>query len=168
MRGVIMDCLRCIDFIYSRPELKRDKIFVKGGSMGAYLALVTASLDKRVTICSLQSPVLCDIRNLPGEVEFPIKNMDRYIKTQPGLTWEKVLDNLDYFDGKNFAPNVTCSLIMSIGLVDPFAPPPGEFVTYNNLTCKKRIVIFKDLGHDASPLYVKLEENWFHDEFALF
>jgi len=168
MRGVIMDCQRCIDFIYSRPELKHDKIFVKGGSMGAYLALVTASLDKRVTLCSLQSPVLCDIRNLRGEVEFPIKNIDQYIKTQPGLTWEKVLANLDYFDGKNFAPNVTCGLIMSIGLVDPFAPPPGEFVTYNNLVCKKRIVIFKDLGHDASPLYLKLEQSWFHDEFALF
>ncbi|HEY2583157.1 MAG TPA: acetylxylan esterase, partial [Mucilaginibacter sp.] len=47
MRGVIMDCIRSIDFIYSRPELRHDNILVSGGSMGGFLTIATAGLDKR-------------------------------------------------------------------------------------------------------------------------
>jgi cephalosporin-C deacetylase len=168
MRGVVMDCLRAMDFIWSRPDFDHNRIFVKGGSMGAYLALATASLDKRVNLCSAQSPILCDIRNLQDEVEFPWRSINTYLKTQPGLTMERILDNLDYFDGKNFAPNVTCNTIMSIGLVDNYAPPNNEYAVYNSLNVNKHIMIFKDLAHDASPLYVKFEDAWMHDEFALY
>lgn len=168
MRGVIMDCIRCVDFICSRPELNHDQIFVKGGSMGAYLALATASLDNRISLCSAQSPILCDVRNLRGRVEFPIKNINRYLETQPGLSWNKILGNLDYFDGKFFAQNIHCKVIMSIGLVDNYAPPSNEYATFNNIDAPKRILVFKDLGHDVSPLYLKLESAWMHDEFALF
>jgi len=168
MRGVIMDCIRCIDFICSRPELDHNKIFVKGGSMGAYLALITASLDKRVTLCSAQSPILGDIRSLPGKVEFPMKNIERYLQTQPGLGMEKIMDNLDYFDVKNFVPQITCNTIMSIGLVDNYAPPDNEYVIYNGLQAKKHIMVFKDMGHDASPVYIRFESEWMRDEFALF
>ena len=168
MRGVIMDCIRCVDFICSRPELNHNQIFVKGGSMGAYLALATASLDNRISLCSAQSPILCDVRNLKGRVEFPIKNINRYLDTQPGLSWNKILDNLDYFDGKTFAQNIRCKVIMSIGLVDNYAPPSNEYITFNNISAPKRILVFKDLGHDVSPLYLKLESAWMHDEFALF
>ncbi|MGZ3755372.1 MAG: acetylxylan esterase [Mucilaginibacter sp.] len=168
MRGVIMDCIRCVDFICSRPELNHEQIFVKGGSMGAYLALATASLDNRISLCSAQSPILCDVRNLQGRVEFPIKNINRYLETQPGLSWNKILDNLDYFDGKTFAQNIHCKVIMSIGLVDNYAPPSNEYAAFNNINAPKRILVFKDLGHDVSPLYLKLESAWMHDEFALF
>src|SRR5438309_9219452 len=108
MRGVIMDCVRAMDFIYSRPEFDHDHIFVKGGSMGGFLALATASLDHRVNLCSAQSPIFADIRNLVKRVDFPINYINMYLKIQPGLTLNKVLDNLDYFDAKNFAPNIKC------------------------------------------------------------
>ncbi|HVV54441.1 MAG TPA: acetylxylan esterase, partial [Mucilaginibacter sp.] len=103
MRGVIMDCVRAVDFIYSQPDLKHDQIMVSGGSMGGYLALATAALDKRVTLCSAQNPIFCDVHNLPGRVDWPIDDIEKYVRTVPGLTMDKVLDNLDYFDGKNFA-----------------------------------------------------------------
>jgi cephalosporin-C deacetylase-like acetyl esterase len=112
--------------------------------------------------------MLCDIRNLQGKVEFPWRSINTYLKTQPGLTMDRILDNLDYFDGKNFAPNVTCNTIMSIGLVDNYAPPNNEYAVYNSLNVNKHIMIFKDLAHDASLLYVKFEDAWMHDEFGLY
>jgi cephalosporin-C deacetylase len=168
MRGVIMDCLRGIDFIYSRPELKHDNILVSGGSMGGYLALATASLDKRVNLCSAQNPILCDVYNLNGEVTWPINDIKKYIRTQPGLTYDKVVNNLNYFDGKNFAMDIKCSTIMGIGLLDPYAPPANEYATFNLIPGKKRMMVFKDLGHEISKEYKELEGRWMRDAFALF
>lgn len=168
MRGVIMDCVRCIDFIYSQPNLRHDNILASGGSMGGYLAIAVAGLDKRVNLCSAQNPILCDIRGMVGEVDWPITSLQKYVATQPGLTMEKVLNNLDYFDGKNFASNVTCPSIMGIGLLDPFAPPNNEFATYNVMQGRKRIMIFKDLAHEISSKYKDLEGRWMRDAFALF
>jgi len=168
MRGVIMDCLRAVDFIFSRPELKHDNILVSGGSMGGYLAIATASLDKRVNLCSAQNPILCDVNNLDGEVTWPINDIKKYIRTQPGLTFDKVVGNLNYYDGKNFASNVTCSTIMGIGLLDPYAPPYNEYATYNVIPGKKRIMVFKDLGHEIAQTYKDLEGRWMRDAFALF
>jgi cephalosporin-C deacetylase len=168
MRGVIMDCLRCVDFICTRPELKHDNILVSGGSMGGFLSIATASLDKRVNLCSAQNPILCDVRNLVGEVNWPMSSIIKYIATQPGLTLNKVLSNMDYFDAKNFASGITCPTLMGIGSLDPFAPPNNEFAAYNNIKAKKQILVFKDLGHEINVKYKNLEGRWMRDTFALF
>ncbi|MES2266411.1 MAG: acetylxylan esterase [Bacteroidota bacterium] len=168
MRGVIMDCIRAVDFVYSQPYLKHDNILVSGGSMGGYLALATASLDKRVNLCSAQNPILCDVNNLDGEVTWPINDIKKYVKTQPGLTFNKVLSNLNYYDGKNFAAGVKTNMIMGIGLLDPYAPPANEYATYNIIPGKKRLMVFKDLGHEISQSYKDLEGRWMRDAFALF
>jgi cephalosporin-C deacetylase len=168
MRGVVMDCVRCIDFIYSQPNLRHDNILASGGSMGGYLAIALAGVDSRVNLSSAQNPILCDIRGLVGEVDWPISSLKKYIATQPGLTMDKVLKTLDYFDGRNFAVNVKCPFLMGIGLLDPFAPPNNEFATYNLVPGKKRIMVFKDLTHEISPKYKELEGRWMRDAFALF
>jgi len=168
MRGVIMDCVRCIDFIYSRPNLIHDNILVSGGSMGGYLALAIAGVDKRVNLCSAQNPILCDIRGMVGEVDWPITSFRKYVATQPGFTMDKLLNNLDYYDGKNFAPSITCPTLMGIGLLDPFAPPANEYATYNLLAGKKRILVYKNLAHEITEKYKELEGRWMRDTFALF
>lgn len=168
MRGVIMDCVRCIDFIYSRPNLIHDDILVSGGSMGGYLALAVAGVDKRVNLCSAQNPILCDIRGLVGEVDWPISAFKKYVATQPGLTMDKVLNNLDYYDARNFAQNIKCPTLMGIGLLDPFAPPNNEYAAFNVLGGKKRMMAFKDLAHEITEKYKDLEGRWMRDTFALF
>jgi cephalosporin-C deacetylase len=168
MRGVIMDCIRCVDFIYAQPNLQHDNILASGGSMGGYLAIALAGLDNRVNLCSSQNPILCDIRNLVGEVEWPMSSITKFVATQPGLTMDKVLSNLDYYDGKNFAVNINCPSLMGIGLLDPFAPPNNEYATYNNIKSRKRIMVFKNLGHEISIKYKDLEGRWMRDTFALF
>jgi len=168
MRGVIMDCVRCIDFIYAQPNLVHDNILASGGSMGGYLALALAGVDKRVNLCSAQNPIMCDIRGLNGEVQWPMTALKKYVATQPGLTLEKVFDNLDYYDGKNFASEISCPTLIGIGLLDPFAPPNSEYATYNVIPGHKRIMVFKDLAHEISQKYKDLEGRWMRDTFALF
>lgn len=168
MRGVIMDCVRTVDFIFSRPELRHDNIMVSGGSMGGFLAIATASLDKRVALCSAQNPIMTDIHNLVGAVGWPFYDLNRYVKNTPGLTLEKVLSNLDYFDTKNFATNLSCPTLIGIGLLDYLIPPANEYAAYNNITGKKHIIVFKDLGHEVTQKYKNYEGRWMRDTFGLF
>lgn len=170
LKGVIMDCLRYIDFIFTRPELSHDRISVTGGSMGGYLSITTAALDKRVTLCAPQNPFMSDIYNMDrGAVSWPVPYMKQYVKTRPGLTFPQVMDNLQYYDTKNFATLVTCPFLMGIGLLDPYVPPNNSYAVFNNVSSdKKKIIVFKDLGHEVGNKYNLYEERWLRDQFALF
>jgi cephalosporin-C deacetylase len=169
MRGIIMDCIRAVDFIYSRPELSHDRLAVTGGSMGGYLSITTAALDKRITICAPQNPFFSDVYNMDnGAVEWPINYMKKYVTIRPGLTFDKVLENLQYFDTKNFASTITCPVVMGIGLLDPFVPPNNSYTVFNNIKSKKKIFVFKDLGHEVGDKYYRYETLFTRDAFGLF
>jgi cephalosporin-C deacetylase len=168
MRGAIMDCVRAVDFICSRPELDHNKIMVSGGSMGGFLSIATSSIDKRVTLCSAQNPIMSDVHNLDKEVNWPLDDIRKYIKIRPGLTYDKVISNLEYYDSKNFATNLTCPTLIGIGLLDPLVPPNNAYAVYNSIRVKKHIIIFRDLGHEVGIPYKSYEGRWMRDTFGLF
>ena len=168
MRGAIMDCIRAVDFIYSRPELRHDCIMASGGSMGGFLSIATSALDKRIALCSAQNPIMSDVSNLPGEVNWPINDIGKYVKSRPGLTMDKVMQNLSYYDTKNFASLLTCPTLIGIGMLDPIVPPNNAYIDYNNMTTKKHIIIFRDLGHEVGIPYKAYEGRWMRDTFGLF
>lgn len=168
MRGAIMDCVRMVDFIFSREELDHDNIMVSGGSMGGFLSMATAALDHRIKLCSAQNPILCDVKALPGKVEWPLRDLNRYARINRGLTLDKLLDNLSYFDTKNFATRIQCPTLVGIGLLDHLAPPDNEYTAFNNLPVKKHMIIFRDLGHEVALYYKEYEGRWMRDTFALF
>ncbi|MDP9077483.1 MAG: acetylxylan esterase [Bacteroidota bacterium] len=169
MRGIIMDCIRAVDFIFTRSELSKDRVAVTGGSMGGYLSITTAALDKRITLCGPQNPFFSDIYNMDnGAVEWPLNHMREYARIRPGLTFPKALDNLQYFDTKNFAGSINCPVIMGIGLLDPFVPPNNSYAVYNNIRSKKKLFVFKDLGHEVGDKYYRYETLYTRDAFGLF
>jgi len=168
LRGAIMDCIRTIDFIYSRPELDPKRIEVSGGSLGGFLAAAVAGLDNRVQLVSSQNPILSDIRNLPNQEDWPMYDLHKYAG-EKGIKFDKVLDNLDYFDIKNFAQNIQTPILLGIGLLDHLAPPNNEYAFYNLIPGKyRRIMVFKDLGHEVPTAYIMKDGHMMRDKFALF
>lgn len=169
LRGVIMDCVRYVDFACSRPEIDKNRIAVSGGSMGGYMSISTAAIDHRVALCAPQNPFMSDVYNMDnGATVWPLQHMKLYVAIRPGLTFDKVMDNLQYFDTKNFATMIKCPVLMGIGLLDPYVPPGNAFSVFNNITSKKKIIVFKDLGHEVGEKYSLYEERWMRDQFALF
>ena len=168
LRGALMDCVRAVDFIYSRPELRHDNIIAAGGSLGGFLAVAASGIDKRINFCSAANPILCDVRNLVNEVNWPFIDIRKYVYTRPGLTMGKVLDNMDYFDGKNFATNLQIPTLVGLGLVDNIAPPNNVYALYNNIPSQKHMIVFKDLGHEIGNKFKVYEGRWMRDTFALF
>lgn len=168
MRGVIMDCVRAVDFIYSRPELRHNQIMATGGSMGGYLAIALAGLDSRITICSAQNPILSDVHNLVGTADWPINDIKKYVAGKPDVTFDQVLRNMEYYDTKNFATDVKCPTLLGLGLLDPYVPPGNGYAVYNSLNTDKKVMVYKDLGHEVSQKYKDYEGNWMRDTFGLF
>jgi len=112
----------------------------------------------------LQPPRLISV--LPYAL--PIDDISRYVKTRPGLTMDKVLQNLSYFDTKNFASELKCPTLIGMGLLDPIIPPNNVYIDYNNVNSKKHLIIFRDLGHEVGKPYKNYEGRWMRDTFGLF
>jgi cephalosporin-C deacetylase-like acetyl esterase len=168
-RGAIMDCIRGIDFIYSRPELDANNLIVTSGSQGAFLAIATASLDHRVKLCSAQNPIFCDFRTLFSKAEWPAKSMKRYCLAVMHGNMAKLMDNLDYYDCKNFAVNVQCDFLMGMGLLDHLAPPDNVYEVYNLIASKnKKLFVYPTLTHEVGKNYQPFEYNWVKDRFGLY
>ena len=166
-RGAIMDCVRLLDFIETRPEIDTSSVFVTGGSMGAYLGLALASIDKRVTMCAANNPTFSDWHTMVGSGEFPMYDIEKYAK-QRAMKMETVLHTLDYFDLKNFTPNIKCKTIFAMGLLDKFAPPQTEIVAYNKIDSNKLLFIYPNLGHEVDPSLGNITGKWVYENFRIY
>ncbi|WCT11637.1 acetylxylan esterase [Mucilaginibacter jinjuensis] len=168
-RGAIMDCIRAMDFISTRPELDSTNVIISGGSMGGYLAIAAASLDKRIKLCSANNPVFSDYRALVGSKDWPMSDFVKYIKARH-VPLDKLLNVLDYYDLKNFAPNLKCPSLIGISLMDNLAPPYNQYVMLNsiNKNTKYKLFVYPELGHEVPPSLFAYLSNWMMDQFAIF
>ncbi|WP_345953706.1 acetylxylan esterase [Mucilaginibacter sp. PAMB04168] len=167
-RGAIMDCIRAMDFVCSRPELDSNNVIISGGSMGGYLAIAAASLDSRIKLCSANNPVFCDYRALAGNKDWPMSDFVKYSKAHR-LPMEKIFATLDYFDLKNFSYNLKCQSLIGISLLDNLAPPANEYAMLNNIESKKyKLFVYPELAHEVPPSLFTYLSNWMMDQFGIF
>jgi len=175
-RGVYMDCIRGLDFLWSHANLGIDttKIFVEGGSQGGSLALITAALDKRVKVLTMQVPLYADIHDnmsisasYKSQV-FPFKVFRKYNTMHPGFTWEKFFRTFDYFDPQNFAPMVKCPVLMGIGLLDQFCPPRCSMALFNHISSSnKEYVCVPNSTHEVNYNYFMFQNLWLREKFRI-
>jgi cephalosporin-C deacetylase len=175
-RGVYMDCLRGLDFLYAHSNLGIDtsKIFVEGGSQGGSLALVTAALDKRVKLLTMQVPLYADIHDnfaISASYEqqvFPFKVFRKYQSQHAGFSWEKFYSTFDYYDPQNFAPMVKCPVLMGIGLLDQFCPPRCSMALYNHIgSTNKEFVCVPNSTHEVNFNYFMFQNLWLREKFRI-
>ena len=175
-RGVYMDCLRGVDFLYSHSNLGIDtsKIFVEGGSQGGSLALVTAAFDKRVKLLTMQVPLYADIHDGYSISEsyehqvFPFKVFRKYQKQHAGFSWEKFYATFDYYDPQNFASMVKCPVLMGIGLLDQFCPPRCSMALYNHISStNKEFVCVANSTHEVDFNYFMFQNLWLREKFRI-
>jgi cephalosporin-C deacetylase-like acetyl esterase len=155
-RGAYMDCVRAIDFLFSRPEVNQEMIVVEGGSQGGALSFATAALDNRVKFCFPDVPFLSDFPNYFNLAEWPSNEFKAYQKNT-GRSWNDIYQVLNYFDIKNFATKITCPVYMSVGLFDDVCPPHINFATYNNLFSvkEKSYTLYPNSAHSLPIFHYK-------------
>lgn len=176
-RGMYMDCVRAIDFIYSHEEMGFDlsRVLVFGGSQGATLSLVTAALTgNRINSLIVDNPIFCDFHESykllsnPLYDNFPIKHVVDYVKDNPPVTIEQLLDNLSYFEVQNFMPMINCSVLYAVSLLDPLAPAATVIAAFNKLNPatveKSEMYVAPHLGHEITMEHRHYQMIWMSEK----
>ncbi len=164
--GVFMDCIRGLDFLFSRPEIDHSRVGVEGESQGGGLSFATAALDQRVLFSAPDIPWLGDWLGYWQLAPWPRENYQKLIRQNPGLTVSAINRLLSYFDTMNLAEKITCPVFLSLGLQDDVCPPHTIFATYNRVGTSKEYQVDPDAGHGLGSDYRNAKIAWMARQFG--
>lgn len=150
-RAVLMDAVRAIDFVSSRPEIDPNAIAVEGWSQGGGLALMLTALDKRVKACWADAPFLTYWRNHFALNAIHQTQLKQYLLLQNTPNAQlKVYRTLRYYDALHFVPRIQVPVLMSIGLQDRTCFPLAALLAFKKIPyTAKKIVIYPYAEHQA-------------------
>ena len=148
-RGVYMDCYRAVDVLRGLDGVDAGRIGVTGGSQGGALTLLTAALRPEVRAAAADVPFLCAIRDAVDlTMSYPFAEIGDLLRLRPELA-DAVWTTIPYFDIINFAPRITCPVLVSLGLKDDVCPPQTGYALYNALTCPKELKVYPNAAHEG-------------------
>ena len=179
--NVYLRAARGVDYLASLPFVDAERIVTVGGSQGGRLSIVVPALEPRVaaTVPSIAHggnvPYLEWFQRMNGNVfkegrpnywgyypdETLRKRDGRDLVGAPPVAEGEMMRSEAYFDIMNFAPEVKCPVLMSMGLVDYISFAPGVYATY--LRCAspdKTIVPVAGHGHDWFSAFDRMAYRW--------
>jgi cephalosporin-C deacetylase len=161
-RGFYVDAWRGIDFLLSRPEVDPTRIGVTGTSQGGGLTICTAAMRPEVRAAAAGAPYLCGLMDaIELTHTYPYQEINDYLRLHPDRR-SMVEETLAYFDGINFADQITCPIIVNIGLQDNVCPPETGYALFNRIAATdKRLYTYDGHGHDAG----RYQHNAIVDQF---
>ncbi|HHZ92845.1 TPA: hypothetical protein EYN98_33060 [Candidatus Poribacteria bacterium] len=153
-RGFYIDAVRVIDFLLFRDEVDSKRIGVMGSSQGGGLTIVVSALRPEVKAAVAGAPYLCGFMDaIKLTHTYPYQEIRDYLRLYPERE-EAVCNTLSYFDGINFAPRITCPIMIYIGLQDNVCPPETGFAVFDAIvTQDKQIHPYDGHGHDAGAVH---------------
>jgi len=167
-RGAYMDCVRGIDFLFSRPEVDTTRVAVEGASQGGALTFATAALNNtRIKACAPQVPFLSDFKDYFQVATWPANEFVNYVEVEKKQTWDQVYNTLSYIDIKNLAPWIKAPMLMGAGLVDNVCPPHINFAAYNQVTSEKSYIVYPLSGHSLPQDFYLKKMEWIRAQFGL-
>ena len=167
-RGAYMDCVRAVDFLFSRSEVDTSRVAVEGGSQGGALSFATAALDnERIDLCVPHVPFLSDFRDYFKVAGWPGGEFRQYFEDHPEIPEDEIYKNLSYIDIKNLAPWIKAPVLMSIGLMDETCPPHINFAAYNQLNVPKEYIVYPYAGHGLPGEYYNTMMDYIKGQFKI-
>ena len=159
-RRIFLDTAQLARVVMGFPEVDGQRLGVFGGSQGGALAIACAALVPQIKRCASVFPFLSDYRrvwemDLARDAYEELRTFFRYFDPLHERE-EEIFRRLGYIDVKNLAPRVRAETLMGLSLMDPICPPSTQFAVFNNLSAKKKAVIYPDFSHEDLP--------GFHDE----
>lgn len=179
-RGIYMDCLRFVDFLFANDNMGFDlnRVAVFGGSQGGSFALVTAALlSKKIKTCVADNPTFCDyhvnifMEPQIREASFVLEYLGKYLRANANfITKEEMLQTLSYFEIQNFMPKIKCPVLFGVGLLDPLAPAVTTIGAFNKMSRDvikaSEIYIFPELAHEVPDRHNTFKSTWFFEKLT--
>jgi len=168
--AVYLHCVQAINYLLSRPDADPTSVVAVGGSQGGRLSIVIAALDPRVKAIV---PAITHAGNLPYTAW--AEDVNKYHPDDDGMgsvlpPFAATPENrcLPYYDVLNFAPDVTCPVLMNAGLIDPVSPPSCVFAIFQRLgSVDKTLLPLPGLGHDWSAEFDRRAWRWLDQHLNL-
>ncbi|MEG0321948.1 MAG: acetylxylan esterase, partial [Oscillospiraceae bacterium] len=63
---------------------------------------------------------------------------------------------------KEFAPRLTCPLLLGTALMDRIAPPEGQQAVYDSATCPKQHLVYPKYEHERINFFEDKLPKFFH------
>jgi cephalosporin-C deacetylase-like acetyl esterase len=165
-RAVFAACSRAVDILAARPETDPARIFVTGGSQGGGLTFITAALNPKVGMAVSGSPGLFGLewklRHLPAFWP-PIDPLDD--KLQPVKDPQVIEARVAvarYMDAANFAPRITCPVLILSGMSDSVTCQAAAYAAWSRLANARVRAILADpwAGHNGPRGGQGLGSTW--------
>jgi cephalosporin-C deacetylase len=162
-RAAYMDCLRGIDFLFTRPEINTDKIGLQGSSQGGAFSLAVAALDQRIACAAVDVPFLGNIPDFTklATVGAGTKFGQMIDGSERGRNIQKTLS---YIDVAFMAQRIKCPVLVCVGLQDRVCPPLTGITVFNHLNEKdsslKRLVMDPVADHEVTGLMWQENHAW--------
>jgi len=149
-RGFYVDAWRGIDFLLSRPEVDPTRLGVTGSSQGGGLTITTAAMRSEIRAAAAGAPYLCGYMDAIALTHtYPYEEINDFLRVHPESR-RAVEETVAYFDGINFADQITCPIIVNIGLQDNVCPPETGYALFNRIRATdKQLYTYDGHGHDA-------------------
>ena len=151
-RDIFLDTVELARIALSMDFTDPARVWAHGGSQGGALTLACAALEPRISKIAPMYPFLSDYKRV-WEMDLDLdayRELKYYFrKFDPAHEREdEVFTRLGYIDVHHLAPRIKAETLMFTGLLDNICPPSTQFAVYNNLTCKKRHIIYPDYSHE--------------------
>ena len=159
--GVYLNALQAARALKQLPGANPAKMSVLGGSQGGRLTFVVAALEPAIKAAI---PAITHYAYLPW-LHWTERLNEKKQSGDAGFTSDtpeaRATHRADsYLDVLNFAPRVSCSVLMNCGLLDPISAPTGVFAAYRLLPGQKEIIPLPNAGHDWSPVFDRYAWHW--------
>jgi len=150
-RGFYVDVVRAVDVVKTRPEVDARRVGICGFSQGGALAIIVPALRRGdITAAVSGVPYLTDFLGAAELTRtYPYHEITDYLRLYPERR-PAVKETLAYFDCLNFASQVTCPIIVSLGKQDNIVPPETCRAAYDALaSAHKALYCYEHCGHDG-------------------
>jgi cephalosporin-C deacetylase len=141
-----LSAYRAADYLTQRSDWDGHNLVVAGTSQGGLQTIMMAGLHPKVTAAMANVPAGCDQSGILGGNACGWPALAMWLK---GEEQKRVLDVSRYFDCMNFAPNIRCPLLVSVGMIDETCPASGIFATVNQTKGPREIVILPLSDHQG-------------------
>jgi cephalosporin-C deacetylase len=147
-RDIVGQCLKAVRLLAAREEVDRERIAVVGMSEGGGVGLILAALAPEVKAVAADAPLLCDLPLSIRAAGWPYTSVSRYVQEQ-GQQSDAVRKTLSYFDVANFAPDIKCPVLMTVGFLDQVSLPAAGYGVFNLLPVPKEMKPLPKAGHEG-------------------
>jgi cephalosporin-C deacetylase len=155
-KRVYLGCLRAVDFIFSLDEFDGKNIAVTGASQGGALAIVTASLDKRIKCLASVYPALSDLTGYLHNRAGGWPHMFRDEFTNKKMK----VETSGYYDVVNFARYIDVPGFYTWGFNDNVCPPTSMYAAFNVIPAPKELFTAQDSRHWTYPEQREMLQDW--------